>query len=139
MAGGTWEYVMANYNNIKDSTTMETMPANGFMDRYLSSDGFTTTPPAWSASPAPDYSSFDECSFATCGGQSVYESTYVQSVFGGGFSWNKDDSHSMTTTYYWMNVGATSNYSHSAGIFASARFDGRAEYTVSFHATLNKL
>jgi hypothetical protein len=72
MAGGADEYVMALYYEISRSYGFS-VPDEPYGNRYLDSDGFTS---------AGTNTNFNRCTYATCGGQGLYEITFVTSVSG---------------------------------------------------------
>jgi hypothetical protein len=143
MAGGTFDYIMGNYNNYSNPdnatpTYMATMPANGFINKYLYADGFNSTKPTWSSSTDNFFYYIDKCTFAICGGQSNYEATFLQSISSNAVSWNSDYSSTSFSSSPWVYRGGRSGNVVNAGIFASTRNSGVAHFNMGFRVALSK-
>ncbi|MDR0956996.1 MAG: hypothetical protein LBM09_00225, partial [Candidatus Nomurabacteria bacterium] len=128
MAGPVWNYTMGNYDNIGSAPNMAVMPAAGYMNSYLESDGFSRdVAPAWSAGTSRQWWGYDYCTFEICGGHALYETTIVQSIDGlSRESWDLENTYFAHSSAAWFGRGATSEAGPASGIFAMGSNTGWA-------------
>lgn len=135
VAGGAWEYTLANRGKTSDPS-------------YFAAANFTSYPQYINTYPVPPfgtqpvgsnvseyYYSYDICTFETCGGQGLHETTGVQSVSSGSQSWGSDNSHFVDSSYPWFIRGGTALTGSAAGAFASGRGTGAAYYYNGWRVT----
>lgn len=128
MVGGTSERVMGNYNATKGSY-MTTMPDANYVNIYQASAGFniSDTKESWMRSTSFGYHNFDYCTFTTCGGQALYETTSVQSVSHLIQAWGEGLSHFLSSGSsgdFWVLRGGNGTNNAFAGLWASDHSDG---------------
>jgi len=129
MAGGVWEYAMANRNNTSDATYMATMPSAKYFNNY-------TVPPFGTQPIGSDsneyYFNFDICAYETCGGHANYETITVQSASLLAQSWGGDYSRSVDSSGPWAYRGGRSSDGSNAGLFAVYRNTGNVSFSFGF-------
>jgi hypothetical protein len=135
MSGGTAEYTMSNLGAISTSY-ITTMPQTRYLDIYYVGP-FGIKPPT-SSSSTGYYYNFDVCTFPTCGGQALYETTAVQRVSTYYQSWNSEYSTFADSSYPWFYRGQGHGATVRAGMFAGNRYDGRADTIFSSRPILSK-
>jgi hypothetical protein len=113
MVGGALEYTMSNYNSTNNSANFSTMPNAPYINKYLTGDGFVND----------TYANFQQCTWATCGGQGLYETTFVASVSSNSQSWSRDDSYFVYSYNSWVIPwalrGGGYSPSYGSGLFYS--------------------
>ena len=87
MSGGTWEYVMGNYNDVAASSGFSTMPESKYYDKYTSDNVLTA------------------CNGSICLSQGLSETT----------GWYNNYRNMVSATYPWLVSGG--NYGDNSGIF----------------------
>jgi hypothetical protein len=108
--GGAYEYTMANYNSTSGSSSFSTMPDAPYVNKYLTANGFTSS----------GYSTnFNVCTFTTCGGQALHETTFVATVSSSSQSWSRAYSYFVGSSYPWPRRGGSYGYAYNAGLFYS--------------------
>ncbi|MDR1197234.1 MAG: hypothetical protein LBL08_03115 [Candidatus Nomurabacteria bacterium] len=116
MSGGSEELVMSNRGAISDTSVMATMPQTRYIDIYYV--GPFGIKPTGSASSNENFYNFDVCTFQTCGGQALSETTTMQSDFGfGRSSWFSEGSIFVDSSYPWATRGGP-YYGFYSGIFS---------------------
>ena len=95
MSGGTWEYVMGNYNNAIRSSGFVTMPDSKYYDIYL-------------------ISSNTLCRVATCGGHALFETE----------GWYSDVDYFVDESGSWFIRGGYYEYGAEAGLFSYGHTGG---------------
>jgi hypothetical protein len=116
MVGGAYEYTMSNYNSTNSNAGFSTIPNAPYINKYLTGDGFTNN----------QYTNFQQCTWATCGGQGLYETTFVASVSSNYQSWSRDYSYFVYSSYPWAFRGGVYSDSYYAGLFYSNGSTGGA-------------
>ena len=111
MSGGTWEYVMANYNDVISESGFITMPDSKYYDKYTTSDVNTA------------------CNGSTCLSQGLSEVN----------GWYNDYTNMISDTHSWMVNGGGYYTSTNAGIFGYAYSGvlGNAGAGFSFRLTIS--
>ena len=108
MSGGTYEYVMGNYNKILGLSGFLTLPNEKYFDFYNSAD----------ASKA--------CNNNVCYSHALSETT----------NWYEDSSYFIYSAVYWVARGGITTYEKSSGIFASSSNDGGAKVGDGFRLVM---
>ncbi|MDR1196935.1 MAG: hypothetical protein LBL08_01515 [Candidatus Nomurabacteria bacterium] len=137
MSGGSWEYVMSNRGAISNTSSMATIPQTRYMDTYyVGPFGIKLSA---SASSDEQYYNFDVCTFLTCGGQALSETTRVQSVSALAQLWSSDDSVFVNSNGGpWALRGAYHFLGARTGIFAAYCNVGSAASNFSFRPLMSK-
>jgi hypothetical protein len=139
MAGGTYEYVMGNYNSTQSTTYMATMPSANHLNLYKTTDTPPfNTKPSWSSDENSYRYYFDVCTRANCGGQANYETTVYQSVSGSNQSWGSDYSNFVNLNYPWFIRGGSAGNGSGAGLFYSDYDGGTAFSAYGFRVSLSR-
>jgi hypothetical protein len=155
MAGGAFEYVMANRTTstteaTSNTTYMATSPQLKYLDLYgvgielpnilgtgSLAHSFGGTKPSWSSGSSEIYYNFDVCTWETCGGQALSEITAVQSVSGDAQAWNSDLSIFVNSNSPWFLRSGYSGNASIAGVFVAYGHGGGDSTTGrSFRASL---
>ena len=106
MSGGGWEYVAASYSDdLNDSDTNNYFGSNAAHPPYVNTYNITN---------------MNSCTFATCGGQALYET----------LGWNDHNTHSPSLCYYmshWFSRGLDAGDGLRAGVFGLELVDGGAD------------
>jgi hypothetical protein len=126
MSGGALEYTMANHNSTNGSASFNTMPTGAPYVNVYPSSTFNGN----------QYSNFQSCTFATCGGQGLYETTFVVSVSSYNQSWSRDNSGFVYSSNSWARRGGDYNGADSAGLFYSNSSSGGAGSSIGFRVAL---
>jgi hypothetical protein len=154
MAGGAWEYVMGNKTTsatgatTPNTTYMATSPNLNYLNLY--GVGITLpntlgtgslahsfgTQPSWSRSSSENHYNRDVCTWETCGGQALSETTAVQSVSGNAQAWSSDYSYFANSSNPWFVRGGYSSDTSVAGVFAAFDHNGDISTSRSFRASL---
>jgi hypothetical protein len=126
MVGGTWEYVMGNYNNTSNTTYMTTVPVSPYLDLYMNSifsdnDYFTNN---------------NQCTWATCGGHALHETKLDQPISSAFQSWGDGYSYFVDSSNPWFTRGGYGANGSSAGVFASYGSYGDVAANVGFRVSL---
>ncbi len=134
-AGGAWEYTLANRNKTSDPLYFAAANFTSY-PQYINTypvPPFGTRPVGSNATEA--YYSYDICTFETCGGQGLHETTGVQSVSSYYQSWGSDYSSFVDSSLPWFIRGGAAAYGSDAGAFASLRSTGYANYGLGWRVT----
>lgn len=118
MSGGAWEYTVARYSQTLD----------GVDDSLM---GDTVRPPYVNLY---NFTNFNACTFETCGGQALYETTGVDKVKG--VRWNNDYAVFVSKDYSWFERGGDATSGSGAGIFATYAGAGYARSSFAFRVVL---
>lgn len=115
MAGGDWEYVMANYTTNADgsSTSGADSTANAIRPPYI--DQFTVY-------------SIDQCNWSKCGAQAITETR----------GWDGDISSFFGQDAPWLARGGNTNTGSYAGLFAFGSDNGIKHISNTYRITLIK-
>ena len=109
MSGGSWEYVMSNYNNVGDGSGFTSMPESKYYDKYTSNDVLTA------------------CDGNECLSHSLNET----------IGWYNDRFNMASETYPWLLLGG--NYGQSVdtfGIFSTTSNGGNVVDFNSFRLVI---
>ena len=113
MSGGGWEYTAASYTtNLNES---------GVSDKYGDSFGIKANSPYVNTY---NFSSPNSCTFATCGGQALYETNNGSD--GGLYQWNGNRMHFVDFSYPWFKRGGNYGSGSNAGLFYAYYGNGYA-------------
>ena len=132
MSGGALEYVMGALS------TSTTQVANNYSTYY----GTAMKPPYVDLYPTSiftnndAYTSNNQCTWTTCGGQALHETKNVQSVSSYYESWGGGSSDFVSSGLPWFRRGGASDSGSHAGLFSSSVNYGGADYTHGFRAAL---
>ena len=107
MSGGTWEYVMCNYNDTTASSGFSAMPAKKYYDKY-------------------EITAASSCTLATCGGHALYETN----------GWYGDNARFVLPGYPWSYRGGFCSGGAIAGAFAFYSNLGKACDSCSWRSVL---
>ena len=118
MAGGAAEYTAARYSQTLD----------GVEDSLM---GDTVRPPYVNLY---NFTNFNACTFETCGGQALYETTGVDKVKGA--RWNNDYAMFVDNNYPWFERGGDAISGPGAGIFSTHAGAGYAQFRFAFRVVL---
>ncbi len=117
MSGGGWEYTASSYtSDLSNSATNE----------YFDS---TAHPPYVNTY---NFSNPNSCTFATCGGQALYETN--NGGGSGGTQWNGNYSYFVNSSDPWFARGGYSYYGSNAGLFYALYGLGGAYYDYGYLA-----
>ena len=150
MAGGAYEYVMANLTDNPSQITarndvLVSSPIKPpYVDLYktVQAGGKFNIKPAWSASNDElDYNN-DVCTWSSCGGQALHEIKREQSTNSQSSSWgsayayfpNVDDP---TDPYFWLDRGGSYNDNNIVGLFYLSPNTGETWYALGFRAVIS--
>ena len=103
MSGGSWEYVMANYNDIISSSGFVSMPESKYYDKYTSSDPLTA------------------CDGSVCLSHSISETN----------EWYGNPNTMIDDQYQWM-ISSGGYANSNVGIFRYGHMGGGIHYDYSF-------
>lgn len=127
MAGGDWEWVMANYNQMSGGSMVQNSGYTG-----LNSDGSNTSDLSW---PANKYFTI----FTT---ENIETACNGKTCYGGGLSetegWNDNSAKFVTAKGPWLIRGGRASNKKSAGIFAFSLGYGQAHTYVSARLVVSK-
>lgn len=111
MSGGSWEYVMGNYNNIISHSRFSAMPESKYYDLYTTEDASTA------------------CNSGICYGHALSETS--------GW-WYEGSSLYLDNYFSWVNRGGYYEYGAYAGVFCigshaagGAYLDGSSRFTIA--------
>ena len=128
MSGGGWEYTAASYTtNLNES---------GVSDRYTDVFGDTAHPPYVNTN---NITNINSCTFATCGGQALYETNNGTGDGSGNNQWNGQylSSNSFSSYAPWFDRGGYYNGGLNAGLFYVNGTNGDGDiYYVAFRVAL---
>ena len=128
MSGGGWEYTAASYTtNLNES---------GVSDRYTDAFGDTAHPPYVNTY---NITNINSCTFATCGGQALYETNNGTGDGSGNNQWNGQylSSNSFSSYAPWFERGGYYNGGLNAGLFYVNGTNGDGDiYYVAFRVAL---
>ena len=103
MSGGAWEYTGGTYTtNLNES---------GVSSQYGDYFGTKAHPPYVNTY---NFGAPSGCTFATCGGQALYET----------LGWNGQGTDSLSSTWVWFLRGGRADNGSNAGVFALYSYDG---------------
>ena len=115
MSGGAWEYTAGSYTtNLNES---------GVSDGYIDYFGTKAHPPYVNTY---NFSAPNDCTFATCGGQALYET----------LGWNGQYTASLDSRSVWLLRGGTAGAGWSTGVFALYSYYGNASDDNAFRVVL---
>ena len=110
MSGGAWEYTAGTYTtNLNES---------GVSSQYGDYFGTKAHPPYVNTY---NFGAPNGCTFATCGGQALYET----------LGWNGQNTDSLSSTWVWFNRGGSAVNGSGAGVFALSSYNGSASNSSS--------
>jgi hypothetical protein len=153
MVGGAYEYVMGNRTTKTTGATsntsyMKTSPQLKYLNLYgvgielpniLGTGSLAHsfgTQPSWSSGSDEYLYNYDVCTWETCGGQALSETTAVQSVSYFLQAWSSEISSFADSGMPWFRRGGLSFFASDAGVFAALGYDGIGEDGDSFRASL---
>ncbi len=123
MSGGGWEYTASSYtSDLNSSATNEYFGSNAAHPPYVNTYNFTNP---------------NSCTFATCGGQALYEANLSDS--NGSNQWNNNYSHFARSSYPWFGRGGHYYNGSLAGLFYANPSDGYANEVYAFRVALAPL
>ncbi len=112
MSGGAYEYIAASYSsNLNNSATNVYFGSDAAHPPYVNTYNFG----------APN-----GCTFATCGGQALYET----------LGWNGQGTDSLSSTWLWFLRGRYADSGSSAGVFALTSSSGGTYDISAFRVAL---
>ena len=115
MSGGGWEYVAASYSdNLNNSNTNEYFGSNVAHPPYVNTYNFSDP---------------NSCTFATCGGQALYEVNNGNST--GNNNWNGNRMHFIESSAPWFVRGGVHSDSY-AGLFYAIGYAGCGYYYYTY-------
>ena len=113
MSGGGWEYTASSYtSDLSNSATNEYFGSNAAHPPYVNTYNFSDP---------------NSCTFATCGGQALYE-TNNGTNNSSTAQWNGNYMHFVTSSDPWFGRGGHYNHGSNAGLFYAYGVDGYANY-----------
>jgi hypothetical protein len=118
MVGGAFDYTVSNFNSTVGSSGFSTLPSGSYGVNYA----FT----------GDVYTNFQQCTFATCGGQALYEASFVASVSTSLQAWSRDHLDFVTSSYPWMRRGGAYGGTAGVGLFNSRNDNTAASEPGSF-------
>jgi hypothetical protein len=127
MVGGAYENTLSNYSigtNIGRPGSAGFTAGSG--GQYFSgiNNKYFTLYDSTAFTNNSTYTNYDQCTYATCGGQGLYETTFVASVSSGVQSWSRDYSYFVVSSNPWVFRGGNSISIYNAGLFCSYRDTG---------------
>ena len=108
MSGGTWEYVMGNYNTSKGDAGFDNLPEAKYYDLYTTTSATTS------------------CDGGICYGHALSETA----------GWYQDYPNFISSSYPWFIRGGEYSHHTSAGVFGFSYGDGRSISTYASRAVL---
>ena len=115
MSGGAWEYTAGTYTtNLNES---------GVSSQYGDYFGTKAHPPYVNTY---NFGAPNGCTFATCGGQALYET----------LGWNGQNTDSLSSTWVWFDRGSSAGAGSSAGVFALGSSFGGTNDNYAFRVAL---
>ena len=118
MSGGGWEYIAASYSSdLNNSNTNEYFGSNAAHPPYVNTYNFSDP---------------NSCTFATCGGQALYETNNGSN--NGSNQWNGNYMYFVTSSYPWFGRGGY--YGDDAGLFYVNDNDGDGFIYYAFRVAL---
>ena len=118
MSGGGWEYIAASYSSdSNNSNTNEYFGSNAAHPPYVNTYNFSDP---------------NSCTFATCGGQALYETNNGSN--NGSNQWNGNYMYFVTSSYPWFGRGGY--YGDDAGLFYVNDNDGDGFIHYAFRVAL---
>lgn len=127
MSGGAYDRTLTNFNGaIGSGGFFAALPDTKYLNTY-------TNPPF----NGTNYTNYNLCTWATCGGQANYETTTVQSVSGSNQSWFGDSSSFVNSSGPWANRGSYYDGTTNAGLFNSGNNTGAFAGAIGWRAVLS--
>ena len=108
MSGGSWEYTAASHNTNLDSSNTSYF-ATAAHPPYVNTYNFSDP---------------NSCTFATCGGQALYETNNGSN--NGSHQWNGNYMYFVTSSIPWFGRGGYYDYGSGAGLFCASDSTGVA-------------
>ncbi len=122
MSGGGWEYTAASYtSNLNSSNTNEYFGSNATHPPYVNTYNITN---------------MNNCTFATCGGQALYETNDGVGTDTGSHMWNGQYMDFRPTSSPWFIRGGFYGYGSGAGLFFANDHNGGVDYRYTFRVAL---
>ena len=124
MSGGGVEYVAASYSdNLNNSDTNQYFGSNAAHPPYVNTYNFSNP---------------NSCTFATCGGQALYETNNGNNDISYVYQWNGNYISYITSSYQWFGRGGYYYNSSDAGLFYaySSNGDAHVVYNYAFRVAL---
>jgi hypothetical protein len=123
MVGGAYEYTVSYFvvtDTTKDLAGFSVLPGDSYGIKYALDGGVA--------------SNFQKCTFATCGGQALYETLLVQTATtsSGHQSWSHDSSYFPWAGYPWADRGGSWENGSDSGLFNSDDWSGDVYNKISF-------
>ena len=113
MSGGGWEYTASSYTSDLNSSNTNYFSQSAHPP-YVNNYNFTET---------------NNCTFATCGGQALYETN--DGSGNGSDQWNGNYMYFVTSSYPWFVRGGGYDDGSFAGLFYASNVNGYANYYLS--------
>ena len=112
MSGGGWEYTAASYsNNLNNSATNKYFGSTAAHPPYVNTYNITN---------------MNSCTFATCGGQALYETNDGVGTDIGGHMWNGQYMDFRLASHPWFYRGGYYGNGSGAGLFYASNNDGNS-------------
>ena len=123
MSGGGREYVAASYSDNLNNSSDEYFGYNAAHIPYVNTYNFRN---------------LNSCTFATCGGQALYETNNGTCDNTGGNQWNGQALYMLdfSPSYPWFHRGGVSLGGSSAGLFFSLNYSGYTDGMYAFRVAL---
>ena len=121
MSGGGWEYTASSYTSDLNNSSTNYFSQSAHPP-YVNNYNFTET---------------NNCTFATCGGQALYETNNGSG--NGSNQWNGNYMYFVTSSNPWFVRGGFYYNGSSAGLFYANGDNGYAYYNVAFRVALAPL
>ena len=124
MSGGGWEYTASSYtSDLSNSATNEYFGSNAAHPPYVNTYNFSDP---------------NSCTFATCGGQALYE-TNNGTNNSSTAQWNGNYMYFVTSSYPWFGRGGGCYNGSNAGLFSANGGNGNADGGNAFRVALAPL
>ncbi len=122
MSGGGWEYTAASYgSDLNNSNTNSYFGSTAAHPPYVNTYNITN---------------MNSCTFATCGGQALYETNDGVGTDTGNHMWNGQYMDFRLASYPWFYRGGGDINGSSAGLFCTSEYSGNASDDNAFRVVL---
>ena len=119
-----------NIANYSDNSGFAMLPASKYFDGYS-----TTT---FNAAAGDYFGNYQNCTWATCGGQAFFETTSASPVSDWSQSWLGEGSNSVDPHYPWVVRGGGASGGSYAGLFYANADGGSANYYYGFRVVQSR-
>ena len=120
MSGGGWEYTASSYtSDLSNSVTNEYFGSSAAHPPYVNTYNFSDP---------------NSCTFATCGGQALYETNNGSDR--GSYQWNGNYMYFVNSSFLWFVRGGRYRNGSDAGLFYAYGGDGDANDDYAFRVAL---